>query len=84
MVLNICGLSRGVVCDQGEVELVGGAKYTLYESSCSETARQYTCMYMYTVCNKHMDTYSSSCLHIKKHIQKGLSVLLVSSDFDCT
>ena len=38
MVLSIFGLSRGVVCDQGEVELVGGAKCTLYESSCSETA----------------------------------------------
>ena len=42
MVLNIRGISRGVVCDQGEVELVGGAKYTLYESSRSETARRLT------------------------------------------
>ena len=33
MVLNICDLSRGVVCDQGEVELMGGAKYTLFSFS---------------------------------------------------
>ena len=31
MVLNIRGLSRGVVCDKGEVELLDEAKYTLYE-----------------------------------------------------